>query len=230
MGPHNACSYADIAMHPIDIIINTSPDYNIALWCRFKDDIFCPWVMGMDKLNEFTAWINTLHPRIKFTMAYATASSEGIEYLDTKVYIKNSSIHTTLYNKPSDTHAYLNPNSCHPKHVCMNIPQGVGKRIRRICSEEEEYHKHKTTQIEHFANRGYNRQYIVDELSKCDNLDRFDLIGDPEISFSVADDDHGRRFPLVLDFHPSFSGASRAVNKHKHLLDLDEGLKRIICI
>ena len=38
----------------------------------------------------------------------------------------------------------------------------------------------------------------------------------------------GRRFPLVLDFHPSFSAASRAVNKYKHLLDLDPELKEII--
>ena len=136
MGPHNACSYADIAMHPIDQLINNNKDFTIALWCRFKDDIFCPWIMSLEKLYEFNAWINSLHPKIKFTMNFANNPVEGIEYLDTRVYIKDSLIHTTLYTKPSDTHAYLNPNSCHPKHVCTNIPQGVCKRIKRICSEE----------------------------------------------------------------------------------------------
>ena len=133
MGPHNACSYADIAMHPIDKIINNNKNYTIALWCRFKDDIFCPWIMGSEKLHEFHAWINSLHPKIKFTMNFAEDPLEGIEYLDTRVYIKNSFIHTTLYTKPSDTHAYLNPNSCHPKHVCKNIPQGVKKELKEFA-------------------------------------------------------------------------------------------------
>ena len=74
-------------------------------------------------------------------MNFAEDPSEGIKYLDTKVYIKDSQIHTTLYTKPSDIYAYLSPNSCHPKHACTNIPQGSGvaKRIRRVCSEESEY-------------------------------------------------------------------------------------------
>ena len=229
MGPHNACSYADIAMHPIDTIINNNAEFNIALWCRFKDDIFCPWVMGLDKLHEFTSWINTLHPKIKFTMAYSLASADGIEYLDTKVYVKDSQLQATVYTKPSDTHAYLNPNSCHPKHVCMNIPNGVSQRIRRICSEESEYLKHKELHIQHFVDRGYNPVFVRSKFDYYDNSDRLDLIGDPEISFnSFGCTVVGRRFPLVLDFHPSFSGASIAINKHKHLLDLDPNLTKVI--
>ena len=57
-------------------------------------------------------------------------------------------------------------------------------------------------------------------------MDRLDLIGDPEISFNIDGNDKVRRFPLVLDFHPSFAGASKAVNKYKYLLDLDENLKK----
>ena len=228
MGPHNACSYADIAMHPIDQIINNNENYTIALWCRFKDDIFCPWIMGLEKLHEFHAWINSLHPKIKFTMNFSEDPLEGIEYLDTRVYIKNSFIDTTLYTKPSDTHAYLNPNSCHPKHVSSNIPQGVAKRIKRICSEESEYFKHKLSHTNHFVSRGYNRDFITTEFDKCDNLNRLDLIGDPEISFNIESKESGRRIPLVLDFHPSYAGATKAVNKHKHLLDLDDTLKEVV--
>ena len=111
----------------------------------------------------------------------------------------------------------------------MNIPNGVAQRIRRICSEESEYLKHKELHIEHFVNRGYNYEYVVSKFSKYDNVDRLELIGDPEISFNDPEDSvSSRRFPLVLDFHPSFSSASKAINKHKNLLNLDDSLKNVI--
>ena len=226
MGPHNACSYADIAMHPIDVTINSCTRFKLPLWVRFKDDIFCPWSMGESHLHEFTEWINTINPRIKYKLSY---SRDSIEYLDTKVYIKDGQIHTTLYSKPSDTHDYLHPSSCHPKHICKNIANGVGSRIRRICSEQSEYEKHKNIQTKHFADRGYNLKFISDKFSIYDNIDRQDLIRDPEISFNLDQNSgSGRRFPLVLDFHPSFANASKVLNRHKDLLDLDPELVGLI--
>ena len=161
-------------------------------------------------------------------MSFSKANSSGLAYLNTNPYIKNRSIHTTLHSKPSDTHAYLNPSSCHPKHVCCNIPKGVAQTVRRICSEEEEYQKQKIIMTQKFVQRGYNYNFIKSEFDKFDGVDRLDLIGDPEISFDDVNPEGARRYPLVLDFHPSFSGASAAINKHKHLLDLDENLKNII--
>ena len=63
MGPNNAYSYADIAMHPIDlIIIIIIKTISFPCGVGLKMYIFSPWVMGMDKLHEFLAWLNTLHP------------------------------------------------------------------------------------------------------------------------------------------------------------------------
>ena len=84
MGPHNACSYADIAMHTLDLIINNNPEFVILLWCRFRDDIFSPWHTGLEKLLRFTDWINTLHPRIKFTLVYTIVNEYDNPYLETK--------------------------------------------------------------------------------------------------------------------------------------------------
>ena len=88
--------------------------------------------------------------------------------------------------------------------------------------------KHKNSHTDHFVNRGYNRQFISTEFEKCNDLDRISLIGDPEISFNVENKESGRRVPLVLDFHPSYAGATKAVNKYKHLLDLDDSLKEVV--
>ena len=54
-----------------------------------------------------------------------------------------------------------------------------------------------------------------------------ELIGDPEISFDDPEIDSNktnRWFPLVFDFHPSFSGASQSFNKFKHILQVDDKL------
>ena len=57
MGPHNACSYADLAMTTIDHKIldtNTGPN-DITFppdWSRFQDDCLSPWFAGVLALLE----------------------------------------------------------------------------------------------------------------------------------------------------------------------------------
>ena len=231
MGPDNACSYADIAFHPIDLLINGNEDYDIPLWARFKDDVFTPWTMGLEKLLEFEKWINSIKSKLKYKKAYSLPGGEGSVYLNTRAYIKNSKIQTTLYTKPSDTCAYTVPSSCHPKHVCMNIPNGVAMTIKRICSEESEYIKHRDIAIKNFGERGYNEEFVREIFKKYDDMDRKLLLGGPEINEELKVDSKAgssRCIPLVLDFHPSFSGASKSLNKHKHLLDLDTNLNSVI--
>ena len=190
---------------------------------------FLIWVLGLEKLMEFFKWINTLHPRINFTMDYSDAHGPGIPYLDTRVFIKNSKICTTVYTKPCDTHAYLQPTTCHPKHICKNIPHGEAQRLRKICSEEEDYLFHKEQFIKHFEERGYNGEMVREQFNRFDSVNREDIIPDLEVSFDLpSEKSNGRRIPLVLDFHPSFAGASKSLNKYKHLLDLDPTLKNCI--
>ena len=43
---------------------------------------------------------------------------------------------TDIYNKPTDKHQYLSPQSCHPKHCTKSIPYSQALRIKRICSNE----------------------------------------------------------------------------------------------
>ena len=73
MGPKNAFSYADLAME----IINQkakSGDIKPNLWWRYRDDNFDLWTQGTTKLREFTDFINSLYPTIKFTMVSSEIS------------------------------------------------------------------------------------------------------------------------------------------------------------
>ena len=75
MGPHNACSYADLAMTEIDHKILNHYDRLKDLvfppdWSRFHNDCFSPWFGSHDDLARFMDWLNSLSPGIKFTVKY----------------------------------------------------------------------------------------------------------------------------------------------------------------
>ena len=65
MGPHNACSYADLAMTTIDrriLDINNRPN-NVLFppyWSRFRDDYFSIWFESVPSLLKFNEWLNSL--------------------------------------------------------------------------------------------------------------------------------------------------------------------------
>ena len=67
MGPKNSCSYADLAMGVIDQKAK-SGTIKPRLWWRYRDDILDLWTQGVTKLNDFTNFINSLYPTIKFTV------------------------------------------------------------------------------------------------------------------------------------------------------------------
>ena len=65
MGPHNACSYADLTMTTIDrriLDVNNRPDDVLfpPNWSRFRDDCFSIWFESVPSLLKFTDWLNSL--------------------------------------------------------------------------------------------------------------------------------------------------------------------------
>ena len=94
IGPHNACSYADLAMTVIDRkIIDVSKLPNDVLfppdWSRFRNDCFSIWFESVPALLNFTEWLNSLSNSIKVTVKY---SEVHLEILDTSLFIINGRI------------------------------------------------------------------------------------------------------------------------------------------
>ena len=88
MRPHNACSYADLAMTTIDHkILDTNTRPNDITFppdrSRFRDDCFSPWFAGVPALLEFTEWLNSISDSIKFTVKY---SEVQVEVLNTVLF------------------------------------------------------------------------------------------------------------------------------------------------
>ena len=228
MGPHHACSYADAAA---DLAIDQkvmSVDLNpyhgyIDDWSRFRDDIMCMWTGSEEELLLFHAWINNLHPRLKFTIQHSRTS---IVFLDLNISVAGPMLMTSMYSKPSDTHAYLMPTSCHPSHVCRNIPKGVMKRVKRNCSEVTVCHQGYLEYKNFLLNRGYNGQLIDTAIADAEATPRDQLIGltDKE---SKASSPSAKQFPLVMKFNPRLPPMAKFIHQHLHILDLSEQTKKL---
>ena len=101
MGPHNVCSYADLAMTVIDrkiLDVNKLPNDVLFPpdWSRFHDDCFIIWFESVPALLNFTEWLNSLSNSIKFTVKY---SEVHLEVLDTSLFIINGRIESKVYFK-----------------------------------------------------------------------------------------------------------------------------------
>ena len=220
MGPHHACSYADAAAdYAVDQKIMShrlNPSYDKILdWSRFRDDIFCIWTGTKEELLVFNNWINNLHPRLKFTMEYST-TSWSIVFLDLRISTSGKLLSTEMYSKSSDTHAYLMPTSCHPTHVCRNIPKGVMKRVKRNCSGDLKCEEGFTEYKEYLGKRGYSNQLIEEAITEAKATPREHLIG---LAKKNQDSSSGRQFPHVIRFNPRLPPMSKYIQKHNHILD-----------
>ena len=138
MGTCMVPSYANLFMGKLEREFLRTQDKVPLVWWRYTDDISAMWTYGKELLYLFMENLNSYHTMIKFK---ATWSSEEIMFLDTRVYIKNDRFETNQHVKPTDTHHYLQANSCHPRHCTTVIPFGQTLRLRRIWSKKDNLQK-----------------------------------------------------------------------------------------
>ena len=167
---------------------------------------------GTDGVSK---WLNGLHPRLKFTIEYSESS---IVFLDLKLSVQGNTVVSEMYSKSSDTHAYLMPTSCHPTHICRNIPNGVMKRVKRNCSDPDTcastYEEYKT----YLQNRGYHDDLINSAIKAAEATPRESLIMKPEKSESKS----SASYPMVMKFNPRLPPMAKFINKHIGILALTE--------
>ena len=122
------------------------------LWLLYIDDIFFKWTPGTQKLDSFLNELNKFHPNLSFT--YET-SKERVNFLDLNISIRNGTISTDLYIKPTDGHQYLHYKSSHPEHIKNSILYSQALRLSRICSSEKDFKCHLDQMKERFLARDY---------------------------------------------------------------------------
>ena len=79
-----------------------------------------------------------------------------IDFLDTTVkFGQDRGLITTLFNKPTDTHLYLEYSSAHPQSVLTKGPFGQYLRLRRICTLDYDFEANAKKITGYYLKRGY---------------------------------------------------------------------------
>lgn len=139
------------------------------IYARFIDDIF----MALKEVLNFLDFQSNFN-NLKLTMS----SGDKVVFLDTEISfnrVKNK-LSFDLYVKPTNNGAYLLPISEHPEHIFKNIPRNLFLRIRRICSEYNDFVRHAKNLALLMLDRGYKKKNLRRDFNQISNLDRNTLI------------------------------------------------------
>ena len=103
---------------------------------RYHDDCLALWTGPLQKIELFLMFLNSIDSNLQFTIE---GGGNELCFLDLTLTLKDNKIHTTVYSKPTDSHLYLQADSCNHLPPILGIPKGVALRLRRNYSAEEEF-------------------------------------------------------------------------------------------
>ena len=83
---------------------------------------------------------------------------------------------TKVYTKPTDRQAYLHKKSAHPNHLKKSIPYGQALRLRRVCTETQDYDEASEALKSRLKERGYKEEEIVRQINEMKSRQREDLL------------------------------------------------------
>ena len=167
MGTKMAPSYANLFMDSLESRFLKDEPHQPALWKRYIDDILCVWTDSRKALEDFLHRLNSCYPTIHFTW---TISSEGVDFLDTRIYKgsrfqQTGILHVRTYFKPTNTFQYLHFSSSHPKGVFKGLVKGEAIRFLRSNSSQDDFERTLTTFRHHLLCRGYPKVFVDPLLS-----------------------------------------------------------------
>ena len=218
MGTSLAPNYANLFMDWFETKALKGFRLKPLMWKRFIDDVFCIWPHGIDTFIEFTNYLNSIHPTIKFTHEF---SEEKIDFLDTTVkFNQNRELITTLYNKPTDTHLYLEHSSAHPRTVLQKGPYGQYLRLRRICTLDKDFEDNAHKLTGYYLNRGYPFKSLKRHYKRARAFTQDELLSTvvkPQVDTPV----------MVTQFNPSNPQIKKLIRHNWNIISNCEELGQI---
>ena len=161
MGTKMAPQYANIFMANLEESFLQNTHNKPLIYLRYIDDIFLLWTHGEEKLLQFYKDFNSEDPDIHVTMNHST---EEVNFLDTTIRLKNNTLQTSLYKKPTNSQTYLHPTSSHPPHIFASIIFSQALCYKGISSDKEELNLQLTTLKNVFTALGYKPKTVKNQI------------------------------------------------------------------
>ena len=218
IGTKFAPPYAILFLASLEEKILESLDLKPKIWWRYIDDIFFIWEHGEESLREFLKELNKFHPTIKFTAEW---SKERVNFLDVNVFLKNGELKTDLFVKPTDTHQFLDPTSCHPYHCKKGIPYSQALRFNRICSNNESFDKRCNELEQLLLERGYNQKMVRDQILRARKKSRDNILDN---AFPKKTEE---KLTFNITYYPVFRNVKNILEELHILLTPNKEHKRV---
>ena len=172
-------------------------------------------------------YVNGFHPSLKFTWII---SDVQLPFLDLCLKPVSDRLLTSIHYKDTDTHSYLYYTSSHPARCKNSIPYSQFLRLRRICSEDNDFENKSIEMASFFRNRDYPSNVIQRAQERVSAIPRHALISErsdvPDAQPTI---------PLVLTYHPTNALIKNIMTRNFHLLRDDPDTRdiyepvRILC-
>ena len=102
---------------------------------RYMDDTYT--IIKRAQLQPFTAHINSIHPRIQFTIE--EEQNGFLPMLDVKIHRnEDGSLYFTVYRKATHTDQYLAFDSCQPLQHKLGVIRTLKHRAETIVTRKED--------------------------------------------------------------------------------------------
>ncbi|CAJ0921398.1 unnamed protein product [Ranitomeya imitator] len=227
MGASCAPSYANLFMGAWERSIFQENEVEgmkrVHNWIRFIDDILFIWEGPVNELETLMNHLNQNDRNIRLTYKYG----RKIEFLDLLISASTEGhLSTTVFRKSTATNSLLHASSLHPRTTTNSIPIGQFLRIKRICSEEEQFEEQAKLLRGRFQDRGYNRRVIQRGYWRAKNTPRQHLLYKNQVSTTSKEQDNQVRF--ITNFSTEWDGLREIVQKHWKILFTDPILKKIL--
>ena len=165
------------------------------------------------QLDELRLFIDHLNSRVVTITFTDETSHDRVSFLDVTVKLVDGVLQTDLFSKPTDSHDYLLYHSAHPQR-CKDIPYSQFLRIRRICSNLEDFELNVLHLAGHFQLRGYPQDLILEAAIQARRLDRDSLLL-LKVNETRADDN---RVFLITTYHPNDQTARNIARQNWDIL------------
>lgn len=214
MGPSYACLFMG---HLETSILSTCGEIKPILLKRYIDDYFGIATHGEEELHNLIDKFNTSHPAVKMTHEI---SDKCVSFLDIDVTITTTGLATSVHYKPTDSHAYLNYQSSHPPSCKRAIPYSQLTRIRRLCSDDDDFKERVQEMTDFFRHRGYPANILDTAKNRIMDQPR-------AMTLHQVEKDTVSRVPFVLTYHPANHQIVKVIRDNFSLLQDDDQTKGI---
>lgn len=184
---------------------------NLITWKRYIDDILILWRGDRNECDSFLEWVNNLNTNLRFTR---TLEEKSIPFLDLLIHLEGGQLRTTTFKKPTDRNSLLHFRSHHPKALRGNLPYGQFLRIRRNCSDTQDFDRQAHQLEKDLRDRQYPPSVVQKARKRPRNTNR-------EALLEPKEREDTNTLTCVTTFTPASNNIKKIINRNWRIINSD---------